>query len=1691
MSTAPLSSRQRSASRSSNKSANLIPPPAPSITPKQDDVGFEPSAATASFFLYAQRNVILCLHHDTLAIERRFTGHREDVVWIYVDNISERGAGRLVVSYDTGNTAIVWDLLTGDEVARFASYEHIRVAAWMRNGNVAFGNSQGNVILFEPSTSEHVSARTIFDPITALAPVADCRTFAIGYLNGSILIATLQPAFTILHTLTTPRSPSPIIGLSWHGSSSRQKSEMLATQTQDGDLRVWSVPKAPHAGDPPCVIRVLCKTEVRESGPVWFNWSKTGRIVQYSEGQTYAWDVRTKRVSFDTVPTIPDIVGITNYGPTATLFTLGRNHTVQQYDINPNGTPQLVQNVQHVPANTPPSPPNSIDELKARQQQPPIPQDTSSELSSQSETSGASAPYGDTTSSENEAGTMSPLQRIAQEMDQLEEERRDRVGPLSPTSSRASMSSRSSGGARRRYRYDKPSSTRLSATSSESTGTIFSVGSSKRSGHESISIRSTSSAASSSAYKPSSLRREYQKMREEPQTHVDLFPFVKARLSEVPYQTPTYSSERTVDEMRQQMISVVFGWDDTVEALIRDQLARHKAGSASAILLSKWLGDDGSDIMASMIGSESMSSSDWMLLALSAMGADSQKKVGQAFTQRLLEKGDIHPAAAILLGLGEQNDAIEVYVSRRYYLEAVLLTCLMFPNDWQRQSYLVRKWGEVAVAHKQPELAVRCFSCTSLESAEPWFSPAAQDAVFHAQKESVLGSQLSPPLSPPSAGMPSRMKNSSLKLITSFNPGGGAGQRSTTDEMTPMNLGITPIAESAISPGGATPWARQARGMREPSSARTATPGSYTRRKRYPSRSDVDRSTSVEPTPIVPPTRRQTPQTAIENQKGIEIEIPLHRRSASSSAKEPFLLSAVAYDPTKSTASTGTSLPSPAVGVFTALQESRSRNGSRSRKPGDLHLDMGDMVIREAHPSSVRSIANEPSPPLTGHSMGGSLKSAKIRSIDQYISSLDEASHHARQQRAESRKRGTSREPTSRSRQASESRGRAAGVKYIKPAKRSPSSPVSMSPDDAHLFSSQAETFDAEQYYKVTSPTESKSSRTGRVRSRSKAADSSSVRASSKMSRKARSPDRIKASSRTASRNRSRQRSTDRGAPSDIRGRTLILETSHARSPSSPLPMSSQAQFYREDEEDLKDGAVADTERRLRQRSRSQRPGERGTSSRRERSPDRRVPRERSSSRRPGTREQSRRRETAPTSPDGILPPTTFKNSSTTALPRLTTDFTVDSSVQARKEQAQRELEERRLSLARRPSAPVIPLPGDFARPIMERANSNNEFGNSPTSALPSFSYADRVPRSQTAEPEFAGRYKGPPKTTFGHSTPSTPIGLPATPRAMRHPRYMSQDQDRDVPDVPQIPSNMQRSPLGEQPPAVPGDDLAPLLPSTTYGQPVTKPPSRTLTMSAPIEKNSPTHGHYSAQFGNPHSRRISSGAAAAIANANRISPTIRASIDETISGDNQIIVIEGGPTTPPMLPELRHLSTPPPPPPPPMFPNSNSPSTLGSGVINIAIDEMNGNVMPISDIPPPPPPVLQAPVTTTSPVNGHRRGRGSVSESIGSRLRGVTERMRSASRSQNKSPPVDPHHHSPYESIPPMDLHRRGSVSHGKSSSSESISDIQPLLPAFSHGQSLEQQQPSIGYVRGPKEIRANMPPDYLQWGAAPPNMI
>ena len=78
--------------------------------------------------------------------------------------------------------------------------------------------------------------------------------------------------------------PSTITALAWHASSSKQKSDMLAVQTKDGDLRVWSVPKSLEGDESARVVRVLKRPEASGRGNNWLGWSRNGRIVQYSAG---------------------------------------------------------------------------------------------------------------------------------------------------------------------------------------------------------------------------------------------------------------------------------------------------------------------------------------------------------------------------------------------------------------------------------------------------------------------------------------------------------------------------------------------------------------------------------------------------------------------------------------------------------------------------------------------------------------------------------------------------------------------------------------------------------------------------------------------------------------------------------------------------------------------------------------------------------------------------------------------------------------------------------------------------------------------------------------------------------------------------------------------------------------------------------------------------------------------------------------------------------------------------------------------------------------------------------------------------------------------------------------------------------------------------------------------------------------
>lgn len=153
------------------------------------------------------------------------------------------------------------------------------------------------------------------------------------------------------------------------------------------------------------------------------------------------------------------------------------------------------------------------------------------------------------------------------------------------------------------------------------------------------------------------------------------------------------------------MLSTIFGWNKEVEELIRDEISRHPAGSTSRMLLAKWLGDLTEDIMAP---TSEMTSADWMKLALLGMsGSSQQSQLGRAYIPKLLEAGDIHTAVTMLIGYADYNDAIELYISHRLYMEALILTCLFYPGVWERQEQIVKKWGEWLVQHGQQQLAIR------------------------------------------------------------------------------------------------------------------------------------------------------------------------------------------------------------------------------------------------------------------------------------------------------------------------------------------------------------------------------------------------------------------------------------------------------------------------------------------------------------------------------------------------------------------------------------------------------------------------------------------------------------------------------------------------------------------------------------------------------------------------------------------------------------------------------------------------------------------------------------------------------------------------------------------------------------------------------------------------------------------------
>lgn len=1200
-------------------------------------------------------------------------------------------------------------------------------------------------------------------------------------------------------------------------------------------------------------------------------------------------------------------------------------------------------------------------------------------------------------------------------------------------------------------------------------------------------------------------------------TYVDLFPRSRARLSNI----STFQQPRPLDQdalspedLRKRMLAIVFGWEDDIEPLIRDELAFHKPGSTSAVLLSKWLGEVDSDMMAAMISSGAVNSSEWMLLALSQIGGQGTGlgKMGEAFVQRLLSQGDFHTSATILLGLGDLEEAIEVYVSRCFFMEAILLTCLVFPTDWQRQAHLVRRWGEFVVENSQQHLAIRCFTCTGVEPPIPWTSPSMRSQSTPSQAPTSISSILSPPVSPPPEHRPSNAvrlttKNSALKVITSFGEHNQSQanrfQGFKSDDRTPTNApGVTPIAESAISPGGATPGGFIRPGSRgSNASGRANTPGTY-HGHRLPSigETPVDDAAPAFPRPSALPTPNDS---GSDRERENQLKDKTHRATTShdSAIEKPLLLSSARYEPTS--AISGKSpitalpdaelltavMPNPSKDQFKAFQEkTRARAASRDRKPDGLHINMPEQGqihtphitasrpgSRSDHRKSNSNSLQMPSgglstgrtdphsdtrsPPLSGASWSTKSPSVSGRSLDQHISSLEEAGYRQRRKRSEVQRSERSREgregrsatkerkPRSkpRLRDGSDDRGRN-NQRYIRPAKRSPSSPVPMSPDDLNLYRNATPGMESveSQLENARSPgsesrhgRDSSSKGIGKFRSGSKASDFS-TRTARHISPDIHLDSHLGSEAGIAGRSRGTSR---RASPEGLldpngRGRSKSKTGGSAiRSPSSPLPMSPQAKLYKDSDDEADPMRLVEANRqrlRSRQRSSSRKPRERGTSSRRDRSPDRRR------------KNEECRTQVSDHGENGSQPQSTLEQRISSgeifAMGADQSTLTRERMERAvKKELAARELEARRISLAQRTDAPPI-HPAELypGRPSIGN-RSQTDLSNFPTSGMVSGPLQQRQKTHPVAE-------------DLETRTASTgPIGLPATPRAMRHPRYDSKDDSR-IPAVPEIPDK--RDKLAE---------------SYYTGQPMVELPR---SVSAPTTQqqqqnfeNLPTHPAF--HKGPRPTKKGSSFSPLDDIGAHRRKPSgdasVKLGIDETLrAADSNVHVVTV--EDPPLLPELQHLASsgvpPPPPPPPPPFHNDDSHQSLSSGsgvgTISIAIDDQPSNDSHIIEVLPPPPPQLshpsqqmqnprsppalsqsahsmrntrsppppsgRTPSSTRSPPpnTNHRRGR---SDNFKNGIKGITDRLRSTSRGRNnpKSPPENSNTPSPYESVPPL----------------------------------------------------------------------
>jgi len=155
-------------------------------------------------------------------------------------------------------------------------------------------------------------------------------------------------------------------------------------------------------------------------------------------------------------------------------------------------------------------------------------------------------------------------------IDSVSQQRADLISPASSRSRTDSVSSKASSG---RYKIDRPFSPLDRSGQSTTTFSLTSAGQDTPQPSASYQYASSVSMSSVKSSRAGSRLRNEVHMSPAEKNIVDLFPFTRARLNDLPYkQTPPLDETRlTPEDLRQQMLSVVFGWEGDIHDLISDE----------------------------------------------------------------------------------------------------------------------------------------------------------------------------------------------------------------------------------------------------------------------------------------------------------------------------------------------------------------------------------------------------------------------------------------------------------------------------------------------------------------------------------------------------------------------------------------------------------------------------------------------------------------------------------------------------------------------------------------------------------------------------------------------------------------------------------------------------------------------------------------------------------------------------------------------------------------------------------------------------------------------------------------------------------------------------------------------------------------------------------------------------------------